>query len=113
MVFVIQYLGDLERVSGVEYLEPNQSYSLPIIVHNSLVYPGETLPMILSEYMFLPTDFSDDGLLFGLVFRDFHNNDSLNLFGVTCLIYEKGSDDGGSLSIKSRAYQRFYIKNNE
>lgn len=70
--------------------------------------------MIISEYMFLPMDFSDDGLLFGLVFRELHTNRSFfNLYGVTCLIYEKGTDDRGNVSIKSRAYQRFCIKNNE
>lgn len=59
-------------------------------------------------------DFNDDGLLFGLVFRELHTTRSyFNLYGVTCLIYEKGTDDRGNVSIKSRAYQRFCIKNNE
>lgn len=110
---VFQYLGDLERVSGVEYLEPNKSYTIPIIVHNSLVFPGETLPMILSPNMFLPADNNDDGALFGLVFRELRNTHNFNLYGVTCLIYEKGHDDRDNLNLKSRAYQRFVIKNTE
>lgn len=105
-----QYLGDLERVSGVRYLEPNRNYTLPIITHSSLVFPGETLPMILSQHMFLSADFNDDGLLFGLVFRELRNNQNLHQFGVTCQIYEKGTDERDNVSIKSRAYQRFFIK---
>lgn len=107
------YLGDMERVSGVQYLEPDRSYTLPIIVHNSLVFPGETLPMILSQHMFMSDELNDDGLLFGLVFRDLRNNQNLNLYGVTCQIYEKGTDERDNVSIKSKAYQRFFIKNNE
>lgn len=106
-----QYLGDLERVSGRSYLEPNRNYNMPIIIHTSLVFPGETLPMILSQHMFLSADFNDDGLIFGLVFRELLNSHNSKLFGVTCQIYEKSNDDSDNISIKSRAYQRFYIKN--
>lgn len=114
VVYIFQYLGDLERVSGVEYLEPNKTYTIPILAHNSLVFPGETLPMILSpNIMFLPADNNDDGALFGLVFRELRNNHNFNLYGVTCLIYEKGTDERENLNIKSRAYQRFFIENNE
>lgn len=86
---------------------------MPIILHNSLVFPGEILPMILSQHMFPATEFSEDGLLFGLVSREIRNNFNLNLYGVTCQIYEKSNDESDIVSIKSRAYQRFYIKNNE
>lgn len=109
--FFFQYLGDMERVSGVQYLEPNRNYCLPIIIHNFLVFPGETLPMILSSHMFVSADFNSDGFLFGLVFRELLNTYNSKLFGVTCQIYEKSSDDSDNISIKSRAYQRFYIKN--
>lgn len=101
----------MERVSGVQYLEANKSYRLPIFFHDSLIFPGETLPMILTQQVFLTTEFTDDGMLFGLVFHNIRNNTNLNLYGVTCQIYEKGSDGRDSISIKSRAYQRFYIKN--
>lgn len=93
-------------------MEPNKSYTIPIIVHNFLVFPGETVPMILSPNM-LPSDNNDDGALFGLVFRELRNNHNFNWYGVTCLIYEKRADEIGNLSIKTRAYQRFVIKNNE
>lgn len=77
-----QYLGELERVSGVQYLEPNRNYELPLIIHSSLVFPGETLPMILSQHMFQMTDFNDDGLVFGLVFREMLDRASLRFFGI-------------------------------
>lgn len=67
--------------------------------------------MILSQHMFLSADFNDDGLIFGLVFRELLNSHNSKLFGVTCQIYEKSNDDSDNISIKSRAYQRFYIKN--
>lgn len=63
--------------------------------------------------MFLSADFNDDGFLFGLVCREIKNNVNLDLYGVTCQIYEKSNDERDNVSIKSRAYQRFYIKNNE
>lgn len=106
-------MGNLERVSGVQYLEPDKTYRLPIFFHDSLIFPGETLPMILTQQMFLATEFTDDGLLFGLVFHDIRNNIDLNLYGVTCQIYEKGSDGGDNISIKSKAFQRFCIKNDK
>lgn len=68
--------------------------------------------MILSPYMFMEDGFNDDGLLFGLVFRELRSGHNLNLFGVTCQIYEKGTDQD-NVSIKSKAHQRFFIKNNE
>lgn len=99
-------------MSGVQWLEPKKEYKLPIFFHDSLIFPGETLPMILTQQMFLATQFTDDGLLFGLVFHDIRNNINLNLYGVTCQIYEKSANDAGdSISIKSKAYQRFFIKN--
>lgn len=102
-------------MAGVQYLEPNRNYSLPIIFHNSLVFPGETVPMILSQNMLsvVMSEFKEEGLLFGLICRETRNYSNKNLYGVTCQIYEKSTDDVDSVSIKSRACQRFFIKNNE
>lgn len=113
MPFAFQYLGDMERVSGVQFLEPNKCYRLPIFFHDSIIFPGETLPMILTQQMFVSTEFSDDGLLFGLVFNGLRNERNNDLYGVTCQIYEKGSDGINNVSIKSKAYQRFRINNDK
>lgn len=64
--------------------------------------------MILTQSMFLATQFPEDGLLFGIVFQEVRHK--MHYYGVTCQIYEKGNDQGDSVSIKSRAYQRFCIK---
>lgn len=106
-----QYLGDLERVSGNSYLEPNRNYEMPIMTHTSLVYPGEILPMILSQHVFLSADFNDDGLIFGLICRELQDSHSSKVFGVTCQIFERSNDNSDDITIKSRAYQRFYVKN--
>lgn len=111
--YTFQYLGNLERVSGIQYLEPNKVYRLPIFFHDAIIFPGETLPMILTQQMFLSTQFSDDGLLFGLVFHGLLNNLNSDLYGVTCQIYAKGNDGRENISIKSKAYQRFCIKNDK
>lgn len=102
-------------MSGVQYLEANKSYRLPIFFHDSLIFPGETLPMILAQQLFLATKFNDDGLLFGLIFLNVRSDDNMYLYGVTCQIYEKSSSGttNDSVSIKSRAYQRLYIKKSE
>lgn len=104
-------------MAGVQYLEPNRRYDLPITFHSLLVFPGETVPMILSQRLLLSAIMngsSGDGLLFGLVFRELRNNSGLNLHGVTCQIYERSNDAGnGDVTIKSRAYQRFVIETNE
>lgn len=102
----------MERVSGVQYLEPNKSYRLPIFPHDSIIFPGETMPMILPEQTFTSTDLNDDGLLFGLFFLGLRNGKNNDLYGVTCQVYEKGRDERRDIvSIKSRAHQRFRIKN--
>lgn len=69
--------------------------------------------MILTQQMFLSTQFSEDGLLFGLVFHGLRNNLNNDLYGVTCQIYAKGNDGRENVSIKSKAYQRFCVKNDK
>lgn len=110
----------MDRVAGVQYLEPNRNYTIPVILNSSLVFPGETVPMILPQHMFLSAmvnESSEEGLLFGLIFRELQSNQipKILYYGVTCQIYERSNDDApeGNVSIKSRAYQRFIIKTNE
>lgn len=96
------YLGDLDRVSGLEIMEPGKLYRLPLFVHHSLVFPGETLPMIFYNYEFPENFDSSEGLMIGVVYSNF----SGPYYGVTCQIYEKGTN-GTRLMIKGRAVQRF------
>lgn len=109
----MQYLGSLERVSGVDCLEPGQIYKLPIRYHPTLIFPGEQVPMVIPATM-LSSEFresnQDDGCLFGLIFRSVYGKKtSPKLYGVTCQIYEKGFHNERELLIKSRACQRFVV----
>lgn len=106
----LQYLGDLQRVPGVQYLEPNKSYKMPIIYHAPLVFPGETIPMILPHNIFPMDELNGDGLIFGLVSREVRSDANSDAYGVTCQVYEKSSLSH-NVTLKTRACQRFFIPN--
>ncbi|EAT43509.1 AAEL005067-PA [Aedes aegypti] len=101
------YLGKLERVEGVDYLEPGKTYCLPVYSHHSIVFPGEVVPMILNAASLNYEDQSD-GVKFGLLFRTtFPNN---YIYGVTCQVFERGERDlNGSIILKTIAQQRFHV----
>uniref|UniRef100_A0A182PJ24 Protein cereblon n=1 Tax=Anopheles epiroticus TaxID=199890 RepID=A0A182PJ24_9DIPT len=103
------YLGKMERVEGVDYLEPGKTYRLPIYSHHSIVYPGEIVPLMLNDSTLYSgrSDDSSDGLKFGLVFQNQYR-DSERVYGVTCQVYERGAE-GLSALMKTVAQQRFYI----
>ncbi|XP_053675288.1 protein cereblon [Anopheles nili] len=103
------YLGKMERVEGVDYLEPGKVYRLPIYSHHSIVYPGEIVPLMLNDSNLYNggTNDSSDGLKFGLVFLNQYRG-SERVYGVTCQVYERGAD-GLSALLKTVAQQRFYV----
>lgn len=113
MFSFLKYLGNLERVSASECLKPGKYYHrMPIFAHHSLVFPGEQIPMILSQTVFHTTHFltdSNEGCLFGLMFLRLKGVPKFRTYGVTCQIYEKGSDAYGNIVFKSKACQRFVI----
>lgn len=110
--FQLQYLGTLERVSGVDCLEPGQLYKLPIFYHNTLIFPGEQVPLVIPA-TFISSEVSEnnpeDGCLFGLIFPSMYSKTAPKIYGVTCQMYEKGSHNERELIIKSRACQRFVV----
>lgn len=74
-----------------------------------MVFPGEILPMImLSDNFFSRSSNDDEGLVFGLVFQN-EVDDNNNNYGVTCQVYEKGLDNHGHVTVKSKAHQRFIV----
>ena len=102
----------MNRVSGIDYFEPGNIYRIPTCTHHSLLFPGETLPMILPSSMFEESNDSNDGLTFGLIFPKIFNTTKPDLNGVTCQIFERGNvDSNGHVTIKARAHQRFKILN--
>lgn len=113
--FFFQYLGNLDRVSGVSLLEPGKYYKLSIVKTHSVVFPGEIFPLIIRSYFFenpnIDPSGDNDGCIFGIIFPNVTGPMKKKcIYGVTCQIYEKGSDGRGTTSIKSRACQRFIIE---
>lgn len=107
------YLGsNMDAVRGIQYYEPGKIYEIPVCGHHSMVFPGEILPMIMiAESIFARTPESNEGLTFGLVFADEIENDKV--YGVTCQVFEKGVDEHGHITVKSKAHQRFIIVKTE
>jgi cereblon len=103
------YLGsNMENIRGTNFYEPGRVYEIPVCGHHSLVFPGEILPMIMvAGSIFTRTPESDEGLTFGLVFVDEIKNN--RAFGVTCQVFEKGLDNQGHITVKSKARQRFVV----
>lgn len=61
--------------------------------------------MIMSDYPFESLEESQ-GMTFGIIFCD---PTFKNKVGVTCQVYEKGSDENGIVKLKCRAHQRFIV----
>lgn len=120
------YMGpNMSRVSGVNYLDDHQYVKLRLFIHQHVLFPGEVLPfMVHSSTTIIEGDHdAQNGILFGLCFPSLTSNNASNagsnakneqlLYGVTCQIYELGTDDRGNTLIKSRALQRFVTKVND
>lgn len=110
------YLGEnMDRVSGVHYLEVGQQYNLMLFMHQHILFPGEVLPFMISGSIIESDMSAQNGLLFGVCFPTLCNSEEIddNFYGVTCQIYEKGTDERGNTLIKSRALQRFVTKGNQ
>ncbi|XP_065372281.1 protein cereblon [Calliphora vicina] len=122
------YMGtNMNRVSGVNYLEVDQFVKLRLFIHQHVLFPGEVLPFMVDSSTTIIEGDGDaqNGILFGVCFPCLSNNkttangdangsasddkDQL-LYGVTCQIYELGEDDRSNTLIKSRALQRFVTK---
>uniref|UniRef100_A0A1A9X412 Protein cereblon n=1 Tax=Glossina brevipalpis TaxID=37001 RepID=A0A1A9X412_9MUSC len=107
------YMGsNMNRVSGVNYLEVDQHYHMTLFMHQHILFPGEILPFMISGSIIDGDIDAQNGFLFGVCFPVLDLS-AENLYGVTCQIYEKGTDDRGNTLIKSRALQRFVIKTDD
>lgn len=107
------YLGEnMDIVRGSNVYESGKVYEIPVCGHHSILFPGETIPMIMiAESIFSRTPEANEGLTFGLVFTDEIKNDKA--YGVTCQVFEKGVDDRGHITVKSKAHQRFVVVRTE
>lgn len=121
------YMGsNMNRVSGVNYLEVDQYVKIRLFLHQHVLFPGEVLPfMVDSSTTIIEGDIdAQNGIMFGVCFpalsekitANGDNNGSNSeekeqlLYGVTCQIYELGEDERSNTLIKSRALQRFVTK---
>lgn len=108
------YLGDnMDVVRGTTVFEPGKIFEMPICAHHAMVFPGEILPMILiSESLFGRNNSeSDGGLIFGCIFPDETINQKI--YGVTCQVFERGINNNGHITVKSKACQRFVLVKTE
>lgn len=107
------YLGEnMENIRGTTVMEPGKVYEIPVCGHHSMVFPGEILPMIMiAQSIFARTPESNEGLTFGLVFANEVEGDKV--YGVTCQVFEKGLDNQGHITVKSKAHQRFIVVRTE
>lgn len=118
--------GNMNRVSGVNYLEADQYVKLRLFMHQQIFFPGEVLPFMVDSSINNIEDDSDEqnGILFGVCFPYLNIKMPANgdpngtetyepeeyLYGVTCQIYELGGDSRNNTMVKSRALQRFATK---
>ncbi|XP_059611561.1 protein cereblon [Phlebotomus argentipes] len=102
------YLGRMESVSGVEYYEPGSRYKIHICPHHTIIFPGQTLPVILSTSQAFHLTAQSGEHSVGLVFPPINNEQ----YGVTCQMYEKNVRNPlwkSDLRAKLRAHQRFRV----
>ncbi|XP_065073286.1 protein cereblon-like [Ochlerotatus camptorhynchus] len=98
------YLGKLERVDSLERFEPGSIQRIPVSGHHSIVYPGEIIPLILTNSL-LEFDGSDSNRI-GLVFWEHPYRK--RIFGVVCQVCEKDIRDS-AMVLKTVAQQRFEV----
>ncbi|KAL9692904.1 hypothetical protein quinque_012189 [Culex quinquefasciatus] len=99
------YLGKLERVGGLQLLEPNSIHTIPISGHHSIVYPGETIPLILTNSLLSPDGRTESNRI-GLVFWEHPHRKKI--YGVICQVCEK-DDRESAIVLKTKAVQRFEL----
>ncbi|XP_058811692.1 protein cereblon-like [Topomyia yanbarensis] len=99
------YLGRLERVDSLELFEPGSIQHIPVTGHHSIVYPGETIPLILTNSL-LDVDGRHESSRIGLVFWEYPYRQ--RIFGVVCQV--RGKDVRDSIIVlKTVAQQRFEL----
>ncbi|XP_037949664.1 protein cereblon-like isoform X1 [Teleopsis dalmanni] len=108
------YMGtNMDRVSGVNYIEPGQEQNLLLFLHAYILFPGEVLPFMTSNIVIETELCRDNQAFFGICFPFLRDNGKKEImYGVTCQIYERGADERGRMLFKSRALQRFILNTN-
>ncbi|XP_065173050.1 protein cereblon [Atheta coriaria] len=98
-----EYLGKLDNISGYTLYENGQIIELPAVYTNTLVFPGFTLPLVLS--------YSDNSFEIGCNFILIWLIKDKKMFfeyGVVMEIFER-STQRGQMNIKARGRQRCFV----
>lgn len=93
------YMGQMDVVPGLRLFEAGKIYRIHVFEHHSILFPGETLPIIWSEYPFELASDSVEGLNFGVIFSDPKFERKV---GVTCQVYERSVDSYKNIKLKCR-----------
>ncbi|CAH0719350.1 unnamed protein product, partial [Brenthis ino] len=108
------YMGNsLVAVSGRSILDPGWEGRVPVIAHHGTVFPGETVPMLLTnshDAAIIKRAIQQDKL-FGLLCPD-ESGTLVSGYGVLCEVFEAGDAEAQrALSFKARATHRFRCLN--
>ncbi|XP_012543838.1 protein cereblon isoform X2 [Bombyx mori] len=103
--------GGLSSVRGRVVLEAGWEGRVPVVAHHGAVFPGETVPMLVSNAhdAAIVQKIKDDKL-FGLLCPDGDNGAAVSGYGALCEVYEAalgGAAEPAALSFKARATHRF------
>lgn len=98
------YMGNMECVTGMRYYDQQSTVRLYYTFLNSIVYPGEILPMLFSTNEASADSFGNDPI--GLVFVE---GSLLKGYGVTGQVIEKRVSHDHGIRAKIRVLQRFKL----
>lgn len=98
------YMGNMECVTGMRYYDAKTIVRLFHTFHNSVVYPGEIIPMIFSADAGDADEFGSQPI--ALIFA---GRTGLTGYGVTCQVVEKRVSHDHKIRAKVRVLQRLKL----
>ncbi|XP_041968868.1 protein cereblon-like [Aricia agestis] len=102
------YMGsELLPVSGRSVLEAGWEGKVPVTIHHGVVFPGETVPMLIGDQhdAAMLVQVIEEDKLFGLLCPD-DSGTKVSGYGVLCEVFE-ATPAIISLKVKARAIHRF------
>ncbi|XP_045530007.1 protein cereblon-like [Pieris brassicae] len=104
---------DLVAITGRPDLEPGWTGTIPVMAHHGAVFPGETVPMLLTDTqdVLIISHALDNDKIFGLLCPD-ETCTYISGYGVLCEVIEasNSNDAPQTLSFRSQASHRFRFK---
>lgn len=97
-------MGNMDCVPGMRFFDAKSVVKIYHSFHNSLVFPGEIIPMIFSADASAADEFGQQPI--GLVFAE---RTGLKGYGVTCQVVEKRLSHDHKIRAKIRVLQRFKV----